>query len=109
MDIVTNMLGGLFSMWLNVAFVVCVFTVLIFRPERIGNIGLFRAGCCLFILSLIMPAVGLIISSTTAMESAALGMTRGTRVINLLTPLLYAIAFYLTVTSLLPKSDSSSA
>jgi hypothetical protein len=48
---------GSTEIWLAVAYVVCMFAILAFRPEQIENAGLFRTSYILFALFLILPSV----------------------------------------------------
>lgn len=43
------------EMWFAVAFFVCIFTMLTFRPQRIRRPGSFRLSCILFALYIILP------------------------------------------------------
>ena len=43
--------------WLQVGFLLCLFAVLLFRPERIRSPALFRLAFLLFVLSVIVPQV----------------------------------------------------
>ena len=43
--------------WLQVGFLLCLFAVLLFRPERIRSPGLFRWAVLLFALSVVVPHV----------------------------------------------------
>lgn len=43
--------------WLQVGFLLCLFAVLLFRPERIRSPALFRLALLLFVLSVIVPHV----------------------------------------------------
>lgn len=43
--------------WLQVGFLLCLFAVLLFRPERIRSPALFRLALLLFVLSVVAPHV----------------------------------------------------
>lgn len=64
--------GGQFggsSGWLSVAYLVCLFAVILFKPERVRNLSLFRRACTLFAISLIAPS--LIAIATGALATAS--------------------------------------
>ncbi len=50
-----QLLGGSGSGWVSVAFLVSLFAVLAFRPERIHRQWLFRVACGLLALSIALP------------------------------------------------------
>lgn len=52
-------LGGLFGgqIWLYVAYLVCLFAVIIYKPERIRNLSMYRRACYLFAISLLLPSL----------------------------------------------------
>jgi hypothetical protein len=62
----TNLLGGMTQIWLNVAFIVCIFAALIFRPNSIGNASKFRRSILLFAISLVIPSISMLLPSVTA-------------------------------------------
>jgi hypothetical protein len=51
-------LTGMTEVWLAVAYLACLFTVLAFRPQQIGSPGLFGVACVLFGCYLVVPALG---------------------------------------------------
>ena len=57
---------------LAVAYVVCMFAVIAFRPQRIGDRDLFRRSYLVFGLYLILPAIGhgIVSLATTLLEAA---------------------------------------
>jgi len=98
--------GGLTQVWLNVAFVVCAFTALIVRPERISHGRRFRTGCVLFCLSLILPSFSFALSvyfHSTHNDLGAIAMQYS----SILAALLYSMAFYLAVTSMIPSTPAT--
>ena len=112
MNFLTQLFGGMTQVWLNVAFVVCVFTVVTFKPDRIRNLSMFRMGCTLFALSVIAPSLMLILG--TASERTASGggnpygeITLILKIANLVAPLLFAGAFLSTIISMLPNSSDN--
>jgi hypothetical protein len=61
-----NLLGAT-EIWLGVAYLVCMFAVLAFRPEQIENVVLFRLSYILFALFLILPSAVNALASLTMM------------------------------------------
>ena len=55
MGAITQLLGGVTQVWPNVTFIICIFVILLFKPERIVKSSLFWLGCVLFALSLGCP------------------------------------------------------
>jgi len=112
MNFLSQMLGNMTQVWLNVAFIACVFAVLMFKRERIVNVALFRTACVLFTLSLIAPSVGLFLLSTVAEAASPMArkpfgeITVSMKVVNLLAPLLFAGAFMTAVSSMIPSPTS---
>jgi len=105
MNAFTQLFSGMTQIYLNVAFIVCVFGILSFKPERINKVLLFKIGCILFALSLIMPTIGTILPGG-AFDSTPRKMANhsavGIKFANLLSISLYAGAFFTTVLSILP-------
>jgi cytochrome c biogenesis factor len=101
MNALRQLFGGMTQVWLNVAFVVCMFGVVMFRPGRIRSHNLFRAAVVFFTLSLVVPGLGMFFldSAADAKPSArsnpfaAAEVTMGMKVVNILPTVLYAIAF----------------
>ena len=102
MNALNQVLGGMTQIWLNVAFIACVFVVIAFRPERIRNLSLFQVACLLFALSLIIPGIGAFFLDEGRGTGRALANELSTmvKVMNLLPQLLFASAFVLAVNSL---------
>jgi hypothetical protein len=50
-----QLFGGSGQGWFQVTLLASLFLVLIFRPERIENRGLFRTACLLLALAIIVP------------------------------------------------------
>ncbi len=61
---------GATEVWLAVAYLVCIFGVLVFRPQQIANTYLFRMSYILFAAYLIIPSV--VESALTAITADAL-------------------------------------
>jgi hypothetical protein len=77
-ELVFRQLGGVFGtteIWLGVAYLLAMFGVLVFRPQQIENVFLFRVSYVLFGLSLIVPGVLNGLMSLTATD----GVFRGDR------------------------------
>jgi len=98
--------GGLTQVWLNVAFVVCAFTALIVRPARISNGRRFRTACFLFCLSLILPSFSLALSFYFHSTNNEFGVI-AIQYSSILTALLYSMAFYIAVTSMIPSTPNT--
>jgi hypothetical protein len=112
MNAMTQMFGGLTQVWLNVALIVCIFGVLIFRPERVVSLVSLRFACVLFALSLIAPSLlALFLGAATEaprpqrgnpMEDVTLSLSM--KILNLLGPMLFAGAFLTGIWSIMPTS-----
>lgn len=115
MNALTQLFGGMTQVWLNVAFLVCVFGVLMFKPERIVNIASFRSACLLFALSLIAPSLGMFLVDTATdtkrppMANPFGDVTLTMKIVNLLAPSLFAGAFLAGISSLIPNSTTKTA
>ncbi len=116
MEVLSQMFGGMTQVWLNVAFIVCVFTVLTFRSDQIRNVRLFGTACGLFALSLIVPSVGMFIVSLVSSAPAGIAnraavgeITLATKIVNLIGPLLFAMAFLSAVNALIPSAETKMA
>ena len=75
-ELAFRQLGGLFGtteVWLGVAYLVGMFAVLIFRPQQIENVYLFRVSYILFGLNLIVPGVLNALASLTTMDGGFRG------------------------------------
>ena len=114
MGAITQLLGGVTQVWPNVTFIICIFVILLFKPERIAKSSLFWLGCVLFALSLIAPTLSTFLPEPETTNSAR-------RTIQLVEPSsltmklsqfasigLYALAFLATVSSLMPHGASQS-
>jgi hypothetical protein len=56
------------ELWLGVAYLVCTFAVLAFRPEQIENVVLFRLSYVLFALFLVLPSLVNALNSFSMMD-----------------------------------------
>jgi hypothetical protein len=106
MNAFAQLFNGVGQIYLNVAFIVCVFGILSFKPDRIANISQFKLGCMLFSLSLVIPMIGSLFPSD-ASDTTSLGMRNnsplGMQIFSLISIGLYAGSFFTTVLSVLPK------
>ncbi len=106
MNLLTQLFGGMTQMWLNVAFIVCVFAVLCFKPERVRKPAVFQIACFLFALSIVTPSFSMFLISASGRSGPArladplgeFGMA--VKVVNFLSPLLFSLAFLMAVGSL---------
>lgn len=111
MNAFTQILGGMTQVWLNVAFVVCVFAILTFRPERITSKAKFRAGCILFALSLLIPTISMLLpdlSPETMRRPNDNTVGLSFKIVNLLSVAMYAGAFLVTTGAVMPKGSGQS-
>jgi len=106
-----QMLGGATRVWLEFAFLISLFAVLIFRPERIRSLNLFQTACGVVALSMILPSL-LVFAMDTSQKATAFGsgMQASSQdiglVVKLLTaagPILFSLAFLCAVFSLMPS------
>jgi hypothetical protein len=75
-ELMLRQLGGFFGtteVWLGVAYLVGMFAVLVFRPQQIENVYLFRVSYILFGLNLIVPGVLNALASLTTMGGGLRG------------------------------------
>jgi len=113
MDELIQLYSGMTVVWLKAAFIVCIFGVLVFRPDRIHSLTLFQIACILFTLSLFAPGlieIGLsyLIMGTDGMGSVSFDESQfilaiGIRVLD---PMLFASSFLTAIFSLLPTIRS---
>jgi hypothetical protein len=115
MNILSQLFGGMTQVWLNVAFIACVFAVLIFKPDRIVKVALFQTGCFLFALSIIAPHIGTFLLSTATGPGRSMGgnpfgeITMSMKIVNILAPILFSVGFLTAVTSLIPTPGTKTA
>ena len=96
------------QVWLNVAFVVCIFAALTFRPGRIGNESKFRRSILLFAISLVIPSLSMLLPSVTADPVRSKGFNPVElcmKIANLVAIVFYCAAL-VTATSSLSCGDS---
>lgn len=126
-------LGGAFGgqLWLYVAYLVCLFAVIIYKPERIRNLSMYRRACYLFAISLLLPslitlAMGTVLAGTGGAAFASRGavfaqpgmfsgqggpnqfdgsyvMQLALQVLNAFGPVLFAISILCALISLVPS------
>lgn len=105
MNALTQLLGGMTQLWPNVTFIVCVFAILIFKPERIAKSSLFWFGCLLFALSLVAPTINMFLpmAKVNPMQPRLdISIPLGLKLANLASALLFAGAFLATVSAIMP-------
>lgn len=57
--------------WLEIAYLICLFLVLIYKPERIQSLFMFRGACLVFVLALLVPIlVDLVITAASSADGA---------------------------------------
>ena len=62
----SQMLTGATEMWLSFAYIVCVFALAVFRPERIGDANLFRISYLVFAAHLVtLPIANVVLNFLT--------------------------------------------
>ncbi len=100
---------------LNVAFIVCIFSVLIFRPDRVANPSKFRLAIILFAIALVIPSLGMILLHITNNTPRMPGMKKiqginGVELFmsftNLASILFFCGAFMSATSSLMPHPEN---
>ena len=97
--------GG--RVWLQVAFLVCLFGVIVFKPECIKNLSLFRKSYLLFAFSIIVP--GLFAFFAGPLATARGGFRPGTQldttvqVISASGPVLFGLSIICALGALVPR------
>ncbi|NQV26635.1 MAG: hypothetical protein HQ518_19945 [Rhodopirellula sp.] len=111
-----QLLGGATRVWLEFAFVVSIFTILAFRPERIRSVSLLQAACGLLALSMILPSLLIFVIDESAGSTAFGGSRTGQAkdigmIVKLITasgPILFALAFLCAAFSVMPAPNTNS-
>jgi hypothetical protein len=92
--------------FVEAAFLVCLFWTALGRPERITSIGKFRLACSLFGMELIVPTLinlyqigGGALSGTPAGRQQSLGLSMWLTTVG---PLLLMASFLLAINSVMP-------
>lgn len=114
MDIysIYSQMFGLSLSSLQLGFLVCIFVVLIFKPERIARPGLFKIACALFVITLLAPILQVVLASATSTpgvgrtSSAASGLSGV--LMAFINPVIFSAAFMAAVGSLMQKPASHS-
>lgn len=99
-----NQFGSSVHIWIDIAFLVCLFGTLVLKPERIRNIFLFRVACLLFAISITAPNMVVFVIQ----DSPGLGQI--SPLLSFLTaigPIFFGLSFLATVGSLIGKQDKS--
>lgn len=106
MGALSQLFGGLTQVWLNVAFVVCIFATILYKPERIGNHTLFFTACVLFAASLVIPSLGVMLMDSPVDTGRSFGnnpfgeVSTLMQIVSILPMMLYAAAFLCAISSL---------
>jgi len=97
---------------LQMAFVICIFLALIFKPERIVRPLMFRIACLLFVLTLLTPILQVVITTMTGppgdLGRPATGAISG-YLMALINPAVFSAAFLSAVGSMTGKQPVQSA
>lgn len=105
-QMINGLTGNSGQVWLNVAFVICAFFALIIRPEGICSRVRFRCGCGVFAISLLIPGFAWLLAGNMEGESGAGGIFFYS---SILSSLLYSLAFFLAVTSMVSPGGATPA
>ena len=88
---------------LQMAFMVCIFVALIFKPESITRPLMFRCACLLFCLTLLTPILQVVLATVTGPPAIA-GRPQGGAIsgylMALINPAIFAAAFLAAVGSM---------
>jgi len=107
-----SQLFGLSLGSLQMAFVICIFLALIFKPERIVRPLMFRIACLLFVLTLLTPILQVVITTMTGppgdLGRPAAGTISG-YLMALINPAVFSAAFLSAVGSMMGKQPVQSA
>lgn len=103
----SQLFAGFNQVWLEVTLLAAIFTVLIFKPEKIQRPGYFWKGCVLFVLAIFVPAVLALFAGGINAEELLSGESTGLwqKILALVPAALFALSVLLTLFSLLPESD----
>ena len=104
-----SQLFGLSLGSLQMAFVVCIFLALIFKPERIVRPLLFRIACLLFCLTLLTPLIQIALNTVTG-PPASVGRPQTGAIsgylLALINPAVFSAAFLAAVGSMFRKQPA---
>jgi hypothetical protein len=117
MQMLSLMFGGGQRSWIDAAFLICLFWIVLGKPERIQNFRMFRAACLAFAASIIAPPVITLI--LISMGSPGPGFGGGIRsgsgpfaeifkYLSIVGPGLFVISFLMAIRSVSPIRGSSS-
>ena len=96
---------------LQMAFIVCIFLALIFKPERIVRPLMFRVACLFFVLTLLTPILQVVIATVTGPPSNVGRPQSGAisgYLMALINPALFATAFLAAVGSMFGTQSAPS-
>lgn len=96
---------------LQMAFIVCIFLALIFKPERIVRPLMFRIACLFFVLTLLTPILQVVIATVTGPPSNVGRPQSGAisgYLMALINPALFAAAFLAAVGSMFGTQSAPS-
>ncbi len=104
----SQLFAGMTHGWLQVALLVALLAVLIFKPDNIQRPKYFWKACMLFVLSLFVPAVLSLFSGGIDAEALLRGGSPGLwqKILALIPAALFALSVFLTLYSLFPTSDA---
>ena len=105
MGIFNQMIGNMTQVWLNVAFILCMFIVAAFKPERIEDRSRFRLACFLFAISIVLPSLASLFAEPgllTDRKAAEVGW--GVKLLGLVSPFLFAFSFLAAIDSITPRA-----
>jgi hypothetical protein len=93
--------------WLEIVLLASLFTTDVFRPERISRPLRFRLACIVLAISFALPQVfALVVSLTSAggavAPAADMVSNEVQRVMLIAGPLLFALSFWMAISSLIP-------
>jgi hypothetical protein len=102
-----QLLGQLSPNYAQVAMLVGLLLVVIYRPERIRLLGMFRASCVCLAVSIVLPPlvgaiVGLLVPAMSGMPRNSSDFMILIGLLNVVEPALVAISICLGIFSLLP-------
>jgi len=103
----SQLIAGSTHGWLQVALLVALLAVLIFKPENIQRPKYFWKACMLFVLSLFLPAVLSLFAGEINAEALLGGGAKGLwqKILGLIPAALFALSVFLTLYSLFPTTD----
>lgn len=104
----SQLFAGLNQVWLEVALLVALLAVLIFKPDHIHRPKYFWKACMLFVLALFVPAVLSIFAGEINAEELISGKSSGLwqKILALVPAALFSLSVFLTLYSLFPTSDA---